>query len=442
MTVDQQLENNDDNAPVALAPRGANQVARQDFGGTSLAMSSAQTDALVAKARADVEARWILAMRRPRNLDDVRQSLIAECSRPQFARVAVYARPVGKKQDPQGNWINAVAEGLSIRFAEAAARCMGNLQPDVQTIYDGADTRIVRVTVTDYESNVTWSRDLNVRKTVERKQLKRGQKSLGERLNSYGDRVFIVEATDDEVNVKEAAMVSKAARTLILRVVPGHLQDECKDLCKRIAAQADAKDPAANKNRALDAFASLGIKPSQILEYLGKPIEQATRDEWRELSDLVNAIRDGETTWAEALEAASEAPPKTAQAAPTSAPQQAPAEPAKVAPAAAQGPAQQADKLAAPKAARGAAALKQNLKAQEQAKPAEPPKVAEPAPAAAVADPAEREPGWMSGKDPKLEPDENGLIEVACTTCKNPMDLLATELQSPPTHQCYACRQG
>lgn len=422
---EQQLEYNDDNAPQALAPRAANQVARQDFGGTSLAIGNAQTDALVAKARADVEARWILAMRRPRNLDDVRQQLISECQRPQFARVAMYARPVGKKQDAAGNWINAVAEGLSIRFAEAAARCMGNLQPDVQTIYDGPDTRIVRVTVTDYESNVTWSRDLNVRKTIERKSLKKGQRSLGERLNSYGDRVFIVDATDDEVNVKEAAMVSKAVRTLILRVVPGHLQDECKSLCKAIAASADAKDPAAAKNRALDAFARLGVKPSQVIDYLGKPLEQATRDEWQELSQLAVALRDGETTWAEALEAAKEAPPASnghsaPQAASTTTPTQAPAEPAKPP----QGAAPQADK---PK--KGAAALKGALKATTP-----PPEPAKPAP---VEDLSEVEPQWMGG--PATNPSPPGYIEKPCSMCGVPMDVLESEVTTPPSNRCYAC---
>src|ERR1044072_6127844 len=268
----------EDSAPDAALthqPR-AGQVAGRAFAGASRSFSSAATDALVAKARADVEARWLIAQRCRRSLDDVRQDLIAECRRPSFARAAMYARPAGKKQNEQGAGVANLIEGLSIRFAEAAARCMGNLQPEVQTIYDDHTTRIVKVTVTDYETNVAWSRDLNVAKTVERKQLKKGQRALGERVNSYGDRVFIVEATDDEVNVKESAMVSKAARTLLLRIVPGGIQDECKAIIKQVIANANDKDPSAAKNRALDGLAALGIKPSQLIEYLGKPLEQAT----------------------------------------------------------------------------------------------------------------------------------------------------------------------
>jgi hypothetical protein len=281
----------DDEQSLVQASPQVNQIARTDLMGTSLATSNPATEALIAKERASIEARWIMAMRRPRNLDDVRQRVLAECRRPGFAEAAVYARPVGGGK---------VAEGLSIRFAEVAMRCMTNMPCDTQTIFDGATERIVRVTVTDLETNVTWSRDITIKKTVERRQLKKGQRPLGERLNSYGERVFIVEATDDEVAVKEAAQISKMARTLILRCVPGNIQDEAKALCRRISSDKTAKDPVGERNKVLDAFSGLGVLPSQLAAYLGKPLEQARPEEIDEFRRLYAAIRDGETSWPEA----------------------------------------------------------------------------------------------------------------------------------------------
>lgn len=311
------METHDSSEAIDEQPNGAlttqprsGQSMRRDFAGTMLAVTSAATDALVAKARADVEARWIMAMRMPRNLDDVRQCMLRECKRPGFADVATYARPVGnKKNERTGEWEQAFAEGLSIRFAEMAARAMGNMQPDVQTIFDDDRLRIVRVTVTDFESNVTWSKDLSIRKTVERKQLKKGQRSLQERTNSYGDRVFVVEATDDEVAVKEAAQVSKAARTLILRMVPGHLQDEMFDLCKQVSADKQAKDPNAARVRLLDAFASVGVMPSDLEQYLGHTTERLAPAELEVLRKIYASINTGEASWQEIIDSGPKASP-------------------------------------------------------------------------------------------------------------------------------------
>ena len=323
-----------DNALVPQQPQ-QNQIARADLMGTSLAATNPVTDAIIAKERASIEARWVMAMRRPRNIDNVRQLVLRECRRPGFAEAAMYHRPAGNKKDEKtGQWVTNFIEGLSIRFAEVAMRCMTNIDATSQTIFDGDRDRVVRVSVTDFETNITWSKDLTVRKTVERKQLKRGQRPLGERVNSYGDRVFIVEASDDEVAVKEAAMISKASRTLILRCVPGDIQDEAKAMCKRIASDKTAQDPAAAKTKVLDAFSTLGVLPSQLADYLGKPLEQARPPEIDSLRNLYTAIRDGELTWNEAYTEATDGRDKktaapaivNAESAPAQTTQQAPAQ--------------------------------------------------------------------------------------------------------------------
>lgn len=336
-------------------------VSRRDMAGSSLAVSSAATDALVAKARADVEARWMIALRCPRNLDDVEQEMRAECSNPDFAKAAIYARPVGGDK---------IAEGLSIRFAEMAVRVMGNVSVETFTIFDDDAVRITRVTVTDFETNATWSKDLSIRKTVERKHIKKGQKVLGERLNSYGDRVYIVEATDDDVNVKESNAISKAARTGALRLVPGGLQRKMLQLCKSIVADKAAKDPDGERKRMLDAFGLLRVMPSDLEEFLGHPTTQIVAAEVEKLRAIYNSIADGETTWHDVISAIREARSNNAapaSAAPTNQPAQNPPPPAN-----GEQPKPETRK-------RGSAGLKESLK--NETKPAEPAPSTTPAPA-------------------------------------------------------------
>lgn len=435
------MDDQDDTTALAAPPTPRqNSLSRRDFSGVSLAVGNAATEALVAKARADTEARWIMAMRRPRNLDDVRQDILKECRRPGFADVAIYSVPRGENK----------IEGLSIRFAEVAARCMGNLQPEVVTIYDDETTRIVRVTVTDYESNVTWSKDLSIKKTVERKFLKKGQRSYGERENSYGQRVYIVDATDDDVNTKEAAMVSKAVRTLILRIIPGHLQDEAFAICAKIAKDKDAKDPDAARIGMLDSFAGIGVKPSEIEEYLGHTTERMAPVEVDSLRRLFAAIRDGETSWREALEHANgERVAAAKQAGPTSAPVAAQTSGANPAPKTQDPPAAPAQSTPAAGAksggksgGKGAAALKEQIAAKpapvEQKQPTQFDKAADDARARDAA----REPAKPAAPieiPPDEPPPREGFEDRNCAGCDV---VIEVEVGTPPGAQCYVCRQA
>lgn len=441
----------DDNAQPD-GPR-TNQLARRDFSGSSLAVGNAATDALVAKARADTEARWIMAMRRPRNMDEVRTMLMKECRRPGFAEAAVYEVPRGEGK----------ITGLSIRFAEVAVRCMGNLQPDVVTIYDDTDSRIVRCTVTDYESNVTWSKDITVRKTVERKYLRKGQTAIGQRTNSSGERVYIVEATDDDVATKEAAQVSKTLRTLILRCVPGHLQDEALELCNKVYADKASKDPDAERVRVIDAFAALNVTPTDLEQLLGHATDKIVPAELARLRKIYAALADGQVAWADVLSEARAQPAAAAPAATTTSAQAAAgATNAQTAPASSpQAPAPATGTRQ--RAARGAAGLKAQLAEQPAAAPAQgEPSAFEKAAADAryrdisrqmgktegkPEDPSEREPGWMSGKsenggDVGSASGEHGgpdLEERPCAGCGVPIDVVKGD---PPGQKCYACRNA
>ena len=98
--------------------------------------------AMAAQQKAVVEARYKMALARPRDLDSVRQNMLKDARRPSFASVAIYHKPVGKG-----------IEGPSIRFVEAAIRNMTNILTETSTISEDEERRVIRVAVSDLETN-------------------------------------------------------------------------------------------------------------------------------------------------------------------------------------------------------------------------------------------------------------------------------------------------
>lgn len=313
------------NESTEMVPTGQNgMVVRHGFGETQIEKrAETSATAVAAQAQAAIEARYKMALGRPRRMDNVRLSLLAECKRPGFAEVARYAKPLGKKLNKEtGKWEKQFARGFSVRFAESAARCMGNLLITSTVSYDDEKTRIIHVTVSDLESNVTSETDVMIEKTVERKEPKGGQVIVRQRINSYGDPVYIVEASDDELLVKSAAMLSKARRNLILQMIPGDIQEDAQAMVEATLDDPKAVDPAAARKKLIDAFANLNVMPDDIEAYLEHPIEKCTPGQLGMLRELWVSLNENDTTWkaimegkevvdAKPADAPDAAPPKT-----------------------------------------------------------------------------------------------------------------------------------
>ena len=265
---------------------------REEFGtSATLTTSETHTSALVAAAQASVNARFIMAMQRPRAWEEVRVRLLKECDRPGFAKVARYNKPIGKG-----------VRGPSIRFAEACFRLAGNLDAPVTTTFEDREKRILHLVCIDLETNASHSADITIEKTVERRD-KTDRVVVAERTNKKGDIVYVVEATEDELLNKQNALVSKALRTLVLRLIPGDIVDEGQNRCIEVVANRDAKDPAGARKDMVDAFAEIGIFPIDLAAFLGHALEQMQPAELRDLRDAYATVRDGEATWAAILEA-------------------------------------------------------------------------------------------------------------------------------------------
>ena len=278
--------------PPSDVPGGS--IARSGLGGTELERTTTAATVLAERSREMVRARIMQAVNRPRDMFEVRERVLNDCKRPGFADAAWFRKPVGS-----GKFV----EGLSVRFAESALRAMGNIAVSQVIVYEDAHARTIAVMATDLETNASTDVEVTIEKTVERKAVKPGQAVVSSRLNSYGDKVYLIEASEDEFAVKAAAAIAKARRNVILQLVPGDIQSEAvQQIAETRAAGEKAVDPGSRRKQLIDWFATkLAIKVGQIAEYLGKPVDQATPEEMRELRDLGLAIEMKEITWSAAM---------------------------------------------------------------------------------------------------------------------------------------------
>lgn len=288
------MRDGSDNGQALVTTTQAGAMVRQDFGGQEIQRAPETASmAVAATARAQVEARYLMSERHPRDWDVVREKWLKECSRPTLAEVGIWRLPRGGK----------TLEGPSIRLAEVALRCMTNVFPESKTIFDDAEKRILLISVTDLEANLTYSREVVVEKTMERKTLRQGQTPISQRINSVGEVTYRVERTPDDLLAACGAAESKALRVLALRLFPGDILDEGMQRIREVLRAGVRADPDAAKKKLLAAFGEMGVKADQLKMYVGHDLDGLSPAEHEELRATYAVLRDGEATWADILEA-------------------------------------------------------------------------------------------------------------------------------------------
>jgi len=247
-----------------------------------LAASSA-----AAHTKALVEAKFVMAVQRPRNMLAVRDKILEACARPGFAASAWYAKPVG----------GGKVRGPSIRFAETAIQCMTNISVMPSIVYEDREKLVLDVQVIDLESNTSYGDQVTMTKTVERKD-GRGREIIGERTNTNGEKVFIVLATEDEMANKTNSAKSKIIRNSGLRLIPQDIIEEA-EWCVRDTISKGGGDPAQEKKRIADDFSFIGIKPAELEKYLGHTLDSIAPAELSDLREVYATLKDGEAKWSD-----------------------------------------------------------------------------------------------------------------------------------------------
>lgn len=265
-----------------------NEIATMGNVPSSIAYADPSAVASAEQAKARIQSAYIMAMQRPRNFDQARINILRSCDRPGFAELAEYVKPVGGS--------NII--GPSIRFAEECVRNWGNMDVTQQVVYDDETVRRITVTVTDYETNASFSSSVQIDKTVERKNSS-GREVLSERINSRGEKVFLVKATEEEIANKQGSAVSKAMRNDVLRLIPQDLIAEALERARETLKKKDKTDPDSARKKLSDAFAKIGIMPNDLKEYLGHDLAQIQPSELQELRGIYQSISDGQSKWSD-----------------------------------------------------------------------------------------------------------------------------------------------
>jgi len=295
-----------DGTPQNGKPPGSSaMVTRQSFDGLEVAKrNELAASATQARVTAMVQAKFVMALKNPRDPAVVREKLLGRCAQLDFADVAIYRRPQGKKKNEEtGRWEENIIEGLSIRFVEEAIRVNRNMAIETAVLYDDDEKQVLRIAVVDYEDVTESSSEITVYKTIERRELKKNQRPLSVRANSYGEPVYILPASDDDLRMKVARATSMTIRQNGLRMLPGGLVAEAKRrVYETLKNQDKGKDPLTVRREVADKFAELGISAAQIADYFGGvSIEQINNDQLLELRIVGATVRSGEGTWRDAI---------------------------------------------------------------------------------------------------------------------------------------------
>jgi hypothetical protein len=284
-----------------------NGIKTTGFGETSLTTSSGtMSDMLAARAKAEIQACYVMAIERPRNINQVEKDLLDAVQRPGFAGLDA------KKSESGEAWYKIPLsggppiQGFSIRFAEEAMRCMGNMDADTVVIWEGELQRMLEVRVVDFESNIRHKTTIVVEKTVERSFLKDDEIAISQRTNSKGRTVYLRKTTEEELMKKQNSAVSKAIRNGVLRILPGDIQAACKQRIFDIRHGEVVEDPKAYQRKILGGFAGVGVEPKALTDWLGHDLNACSPAQMADLRDMYRDIRDGKTTWAEVLRAKSD----------------------------------------------------------------------------------------------------------------------------------------
>jgi hypothetical protein len=273
--------------------------------------------------RAEIDIQISTAKRYPRDIAKVKKDIIEMATLDEETAQSCYYSL--KRRDADGS--DKIIQGPSVRLAEIALSCFGNIRAGTRSLGETEDGRFVRELgmCHDVERNVMRSVEVTRRITN-----KRGQR--------YGD---------DMIGVTRAAAGAIAFRNATLTVVPRAIIKPAYERAKEVAV-GKTKSLTVQRNLVIEKLKKLSplITTERILAALGKPDIEAIG--WAEVEHLIGlgtAIKEGMQPVEEAFPApqaagtgvaevlgdkpqAPAAPPKVSEGAQQAvAPQQAPTAP-------------------------------------------------------------------------------------------------------------------
>lgn len=236
-------------------------------------MQRPDSGALAVIARAEIDSQVATAKQYPRSMQAFKKMALELVSLDEeTAESCIYSRPVGKKKDESGKWVQAFAEGMSVRMAEIVGACYGNLR---------VGARIVEITDRFVRAQGV-ARDLQTNFESNAEAIESTVDSAG---NPYSERMRMVVAK---------AALAKARRDATFQVVPRALCRSLEIEAKRIAV-GDATTLEKRRAAVMSWIGKLGIDVGRVFNALGvKGEADIGLEELTTLTGVKTAIKDGE----------------------------------------------------------------------------------------------------------------------------------------------------
>jgi hypothetical protein len=216
------------------------------------------------KALAEVQASMLFAMGNPRDEVQAERKLMNSCKSLGMADSAAYAFPRGGK----------MVTGASIRLAEEAARCWGNIKCGFDEIDRGKDFSEVVAYAIDLEANVTFSRKIRIPHT-------RDKNSGNVELTGERDKYELV-----------ANMAQRRVRSCILQIIPAHIIDTALETCD-LTLKGGIGDMKEAVTKLLTAFDAVGVTKIEIEGFLQRKLASIVPADIISLRKIYSSIKNG-----------------------------------------------------------------------------------------------------------------------------------------------------
>lgn len=221
------------------------------------------------RAVAEVQASLVIARANPRDEVRVRDRLFQACERVNMAASAIYEYQRGGMK----------VSGPSIRLAEVAARCWGNMNYGFRELDRRDGVSEVEAYAWDLETNTKVVRQFAVKHIRDTRQ--GGKRLTGER----------------DIYEMVASQAQRRVRACVLEILPGDMIEQAVTKCEKtlLAALPEGKDMADTIKAMVEAFKKFGVDRKSIGNRLGHHLtpDATTPSEIVGLQKIWMSLNDG-----------------------------------------------------------------------------------------------------------------------------------------------------
>jgi len=217
-----------------------------------------------ARAVAEVQAALVIAASRPRNELQARDRLMQACQRSSLAATALYQYSRG----------GTAISGPSIRLAETAARCWGNVTYGFRELSRDAGTSECEAFAWDLETNTKAVRQFSVKHWRDTRE------------GGYA----ITDTRD--IYEKIANDAQRRVRAAILEIIPGDIIEDAVAQCEA-TMKAKIGNVAEAAAKLVEVFAQFGVTREAIENRLGHRLDAIQPAQVENFRKIYTSIKDG-----------------------------------------------------------------------------------------------------------------------------------------------------